>query len=264
MKTLRLFLAGVVFATLALVGGGALIAQNSAGGAFQPAFDYIVSGQWTWRRVSPFVIEGATDDAFETTVTFAEPTADRTWTFSNISDTVVGLTATQTLTNKTLTSPTVTGATLTGATLTSPIITSAIVPGGATELITAATHAGGGCVALDTASGTVVTLPAATGSGNRYCFVVTVADSGHQINVVGNDEFVGGIIQGNDSDNTTVMWPATDAADNDRIAPNGTTRGGVVGAYYILIDISTDNWMVIGWSDASSTEATPFATGQVS
>jgi len=56
------------------------------------------------------VFEGATADAFETTLTVVDPTADRTWTFPDATDTVVGLAATQTLTNKTisLTSNTVT------------------------------------------------------------------------------------------------------------------------------------------------------------
>jgi len=46
--------------------------------------------------------EGATADAYETTMTVTDPTADRTWTLPNVSDTVTGLAATQSLTNKTL------------------------------------------------------------------------------------------------------------------------------------------------------------------
>lgn len=60
------------------------------------------------------VFEGATADAFETTLTVADPTADRTITLPNTSGTVTILDATQTLTNKTLTSPTISG---------SPVIT---------------------------------------------------------------------------------------------------------------------------------------------
>ena len=48
------------------------------------------------------VFEGATADAFEATLTVTDPTADRTWTFPDVTDTVVGLGATQTLTNKTI------------------------------------------------------------------------------------------------------------------------------------------------------------------
>ena len=51
------------------------------------------------------VFEGATADAHETTLTVADPTADRTITLPNATDTLVGLATTDTLTNKTLTSP---------------------------------------------------------------------------------------------------------------------------------------------------------------
>ena len=55
------------------------------------------------------VFEGATADSYETTLTVAEPTADRTVTIPNATTTLVGTDTTQTLTNKTLTSPTITG-----------------------------------------------------------------------------------------------------------------------------------------------------------
>ena len=58
------------------------------------------------------VFEGATDDANETTLLVADPTADRTITLPNLTGTVSLLTATETLTNKTLTAPTLTSAVL--------------------------------------------------------------------------------------------------------------------------------------------------------
>ena len=60
------------------------------------------------------VFEGATADAFETTLTVVDPTQDNTITLPNTTGTVILTTATQTLTNKTLTSPTISG---------SPVIT---------------------------------------------------------------------------------------------------------------------------------------------
>ena len=51
------------------------------------------------------IFEGATDDAYETTLTVTDPTADRTLTLPNATDTLVGKATTDTLTNKTLTSP---------------------------------------------------------------------------------------------------------------------------------------------------------------
>lgn len=60
------------------------------------------------------VFEGATPDAFETTLTVVDPTQDNTLTLPNTTGTVVVATAVQTLTNKTLTSPVISG---------SPVIT---------------------------------------------------------------------------------------------------------------------------------------------
>jgi hypothetical protein len=60
------------------------------------------------------IFEGATPDAFETTLTVTDPTQDNTITLPNTTGTVVIATAVQTLTNKTLTSPTISG---------SPVIT---------------------------------------------------------------------------------------------------------------------------------------------
>jgi len=60
------------------------------------------------------IFEGSTDDGFETTLTVADPTADRTVTLPNATTTLVGTDTTQTLTNKTLTSPTISNATFTG------------------------------------------------------------------------------------------------------------------------------------------------------
>jgi hypothetical protein len=60
------------------------------------------------------IFEGATNDGFETTVTVADPTADRTVTLPNATTTLVGTDTSDTLTNKTLTSPTISNATFTG------------------------------------------------------------------------------------------------------------------------------------------------------
>ena len=98
---------------------------------------------------SPLVFEGATDDAYETTWAFVDPTADRTITVPNATDTLIGKATTVTLTNKTidLDSNTLTGSmaefnsalqgdsfmtladtqTLTNKTFTSPTITSGVL-----------------------------------------------------------------------------------------------------------------------------------------
>ena len=60
------------------------------------------------------IVEGATANGFETTLTVTDPTAARTITFPDATGTVAILDATQTFTNKTLTSPVIAGASVTG------------------------------------------------------------------------------------------------------------------------------------------------------
>ena len=81
-----------IAAVVVLAWAGLVLGQtsNSPGGAFRAGFNYIIGGQWTWRgQASPFIFEGATDDAFETTFTVTDPTADRTATVQDATGTVV-------------------------------------------------------------------------------------------------------------------------------------------------------------------------------
>lgn len=75
--------------------------------------------------------EGATNDAFETTLTVVDPTADRTITLPNATGTVALLDVVQTLTNKTIDASlnTLTGVatTSTSQTLTNKTLTSAVM-----------------------------------------------------------------------------------------------------------------------------------------
>ena len=115
-------------------------------GSFTGALDItgnILSGS------SPLVFEGASDDAYETTLALVDPTADRTVSLPNATDTLIGKATTDTLTNKTFdfggTGNSITGtlaefnsalqgdsfASLTGSeTLTNKTLTSPVINGG--------------------------------------------------------------------------------------------------------------------------------------
>jgi len=132
--------------------------------------------------------------------------------------------------------------------------------------ITAALHAGktmllgevGGNAAL------AVTLPAATGTGNRYRFVVSVVNtSNYVIKVVGNDIMVGNILTNSTGDTPDLaqFWPT--AADSDTITLNGTDQGGAkIGDFIEVQDILADTWALWGITTSSGTEASPYTAAQ--
>ncbi len=78
--------------------------------------------------------EGSTDDAYETTLTVTDPTADRTITLPNLTGTVGTVTGTETWSNKTLTSPTIDGGTFSG-TFTGTMDITGTVLSGASPLV---------------------------------------------------------------------------------------------------------------------------------
>jgi hypothetical protein len=131
---------------------------------------------------------------------------------------------------------------------------------GSTSL-TAATHGDRVLVLNGTGSAFTQTLPAATGSGTRFLFLVgAVNTSNHLIKVTGNDVMYGNIITNSTGDTPDLAQPWPTAIDSDTITLNGTTTGGqAVGDYIELIDFATDKWFVTGITTTSGTEATPFS-----
>lgn len=127
--------------------------------------------------------------------------------------------------------------------------------------ITAATHGDRVCVLNGTGSAFTQTLPAATGSGARFLFLVgAVNTSNHLIKVTGNDVMYGNIITNSTGDTPDLAQPWPTAIDSDTITLNGTTTGGqAVGDFVELVDFATDKWWVYGITTTSGTEATPFS-----
>lgn len=81
---------------------GLLKIRNAANNAWLIVCD-LASGAPYLGAGAALVFEGTTDDAFETTLTVVDPTADRTLTLPNATDTLVGKATTDTLTNKRIT-----------------------------------------------------------------------------------------------------------------------------------------------------------------
>jgi len=136
----------------------------------------------------------------------------------------------------------------------------------ATGAITAATHAGRILLMGEVGGNAqaVFTLPAASGTGNVYKFVVSVVNTSNYVIQVSNNMQVlrGQVVTLNDSAaggvDSTISWPTE--AQSDTITLNGTTTGGVsIGDYIELIDISSNIYAVNGLVRASGSEATPFS-----
>ena len=131
----------------------------------------------------------------------------------------------------------------------------------ATDAITVTEHAGRTLLLGEVGGNAActLTLPAATGSGAVYKFIVSVTNtSNYKIQVVGDDT-IDGIMMYLDEDGTNVSAFPTVAA-SDTITLNGGTTGGIVGDYLELIDIAADQYHVRGVMRvaAGANPATPF------
>lgn len=131
--------------------------------------------------------------------------------------------------------------------------------------IVADTHAGR-TVAFNRALGVTMTLPAATGSGTRYRFVVATAFSGGSgiIQVASSTDYFRGVSWSTqDAGDTSLSFDTADtgtvATESDTITLNGGTTGGVVGTIIDIQDIATAVWLVEMQNKASGSEATPFS-----
>ena len=119
----------------------------------------------------------------------------------------------------------------------------------ATASITTADHSGRtllmGEVGGDAAA--TFTLPAATGSGDEYKFIVSVVNtSNYVIKVADATDTIDGQIIITDADGTAATSFVT-AAASDTITLNGTTTGGgAIGDYVEVIDIASNQYSVSG------------------
>ena len=133
----------------------------------------------------------------------------------------------------------------------------------ATDAVTIAEHAGRTLLLGEVGGNAAVTLtlPAATGTGAVYKFIVSVTNtSNYKIQVADATDTIDGIMMYLDEDGTAVSAFPTVAA-SDTITLNGGTQGGIVGDYLELIDIATNQYHVRGVMRvaAGANPATPFS-----
>lgn len=120
----------------------------------------------------------------------------------------------------------------------------------------------GKVILLDTAAGSTCTLPAASGSGARFRFVIsTVATSNSHVIKVANasDTMVGQVLSISDDAGNTVK-PFFAAGTDDTITLNRTTTGSTrKGEWIEVYDLAANLWAVDGVVAATGAEATPFS-----
>lgn len=127
-------------------------------------------------------------------------------------------------------------------------------------VVTEADHANK-TIVLDLATGIAATLPAAA-AGLKFRFIVKTTFTGAASikSVAGTDIMVGYALMGNDTDNTTVRWPAVagDTADTIDLLGTANSTGGMAGQEIEIEGLAAGLWYVKIVGDAAGTEATPF------
>lgn len=122
-------------------------------------------------------------------------------------------------------------------------VSTRLIAAGSTLGATVAAHSDK-IIALDTASGSVVTLPAATGTGAVIRAIVTVkpTSNAHIIKVTGDDTLKGSANLLDEDGTPQTAYSAT--GTDDTLTWNGTTTGGQVGDWVELVDVLTDVWAI--------------------
>lgn len=125
--------------------------------------------------------------------------------------------------------------------------------------VTQAAHEGKVVVLASTHTQTV-TLPAATGSGARYRFLVsTTGTDGSKVIQVANTADVMTGVCASHSTATNQASSFLTSATSDTVTLNNTTQGGITGTQVEILDIATATFFVKVEAAASGTVATPFS-----
>jgi hypothetical protein len=137
----------------------------------------------------------------------------------------------------------------------------------ATLTVTAETHSNR-VITLNRAAGIAVTLPAATGSGAEFTFVVgTTFTANATIKVASATDYMRGKVYTLSDGAAAVLGYATSnsgtvATESDTITlytAASNTTGGIVGDTIVLRDTGAAVWSVLGHTQSGGTEATPFS-----
>lgn len=128
----------------------------------------------------------------------------------------------------------------------------------ATVALDRATHAGRLCT-LNRAGGIDLTLPAATGSGDVYEFVIlTDTTDLYAFLVTGNDTIAGHALA-DDGDGEPANGWSSKTATAVNLGGAAQASGGSKGDRIVFKDVAADLWQCSAFLTNGGTEATPFA-----
>lgn len=168
-----------------------------------------------------------------------------------VTGTVVGTTTSQTLTNKTIVGGTISSAAIVGP----PAIAC-----GATCTIGGANA--GNYTRLDTAAGSVATLPAATNQGTTYKFYVSVATTSNAHKILTNpitDTIIGTAI-GENAGTAKVFVGNAGTFHSIQMPFAGTQpSGGFIGDTIVCTDVASGIWKCDITYQAGTTPTTPYS-----
>lgn len=135
----------------------------------------------------------------------------------------------------------------------------AVTAGATTLTVTAASH-NGRIITLANTAPITVTLPQATGTGNRYRFYVGQAATGtaSKIQVANATDVMAGVQWVLTTSSANVIgYPTT--ATSDTLSMNGSTQGGVAGDVIEIVDVITGIFSVQMNCQSTGSTATPFS-----
>ena len=117
---------------------------------------------------------------------------------------------------------------------------------------------------FDRAAGIVYTLPAACAVGTSFDFVTAVTITSNAAKVITGaaaELMVGQILNiDTDTSDTLAGWKSLVGTSNIAVTMNGSTTGGIIGDCIRCVKVTTTKWSVTGFTLATGTVATPFAT----
>lgn len=119
---------------------------------------------------------------------------------------------------------------------------------------------------LNTAAGSVLTLPPATGSGLNITAAVTVSATSNAHKILTSpitDKLVGNSSGGTVTTHAALQFFSNVAAANHSIQmPFAGTQpaGGIEGDLYSITDIAAGVWLIEGMFQSGTTPTTPFST----